>query len=140
MYTVKVNYTDVEGNNVEETLLFHMSSRDWIKADEEKRSVGGYSEYIASYISGDDTSPANVLIVLEDVIKRSYGVRSEDGKKFIRTQEVTDEFLNSLAYDAFLDDLLFRDGLSKDFIQSVLPKNVEIPEGMNDASGATPRS
>lgn len=136
MYIVKVNYTNLDGNTVEETLLFHMSSRDWIKADADKKPTGGYDKFIEDNISDEQTDPVKVLTVLEDIVKRSYGFRSEDGKKFVRDPAKTEEFMDSLAYDAFLDDMLIKPGMSQDFIKNVLPRNFD----PTNASDTAPRS
>lgn len=140
MYVMKVNYTNVDGGITEETLLFHMSTRDWIKADADKKPTGGYDKFIEDNISDEQTDPVKVLTVLEDIVKRSYGFRSEDGKKFIRDPAKTEEFMDSLAYDAFLDDMLIKPGVSQDFIKNVLPKNIDVAkfEESANASGIAP--
>lgn len=135
MYPVKVTYEGFDGETIEETLYFHMATKDWVKADEDKREFGGYEKYLANQLDATGTEPitpenlnpenirpARVLGLLEDLIRRSYGERSEDGRRFIKDPERTERFMESFAYDAFLDDLLYKDGLSMAFIQALVPK------------------
>lgn len=144
MYTIDVTYTGFDYIDTTDTLYFHMSSKDWLKADEEMKSKGhkdGYAGFIdANFKPGDpEVNPVGVLTVIEDVVRRSYGVR--DGKRFIRTPEAVEEFMDSLAYDAFLDKMIYDPDVSAKFISSVLPKGVDmekLKEQVN-AQGAAPQ-
>lgn len=142
MYTINVTYTGFDYIDVTDTLYFHMSSKDWLKADEEMKSKGhkdGYAGFIDANFKPDDpeVNPIGVLTVIEDVVRRSYGTR--DGNRFVRTPEQTEEFMDSLAYDAFLDKMVYDQEVSMKFIQEVLPKGIDmekLKEQVN-AKGAT---
>lgn len=129
MFKIQVNYENFDGEVVQEELYFHMSVRDWMKADKDKESVGGYEKYLDSVLGklpedekelGDLRNAVEILGVFEDIVRRSYGVRSEDGRKFVKTEEVTEDFMDSFAYDAFLDDLLYKEGLAEKFVNSLV--------------------
>lgn len=133
MYRAIVHYEGFDGNTVEETLYFHMSTKDWIKADEDKKEFGGYEKYLAMQlevpelkdaqnVAADNIRPARVLDMLDDIISRSYGIRDSESNRFIKNAEATEMFMGSLAYDAFLDDLLYKEGMSEIFIKSMVPK------------------
>lgn len=127
MYITTVKYEDFDGKTIKKNLLFHMSTKDWVKADAEKKAVGGYEQYLSKQLGepGSNVEPAVVLETLEDIIRRSYGERSEDGEKFVKDPERTDHFMESLAYDAFLDDLIYTDGFSTAFVQALIPKGAK---------------
>lgn len=140
MYTINVTYPGFEGTDVTETLYFHMSTRDWLKADEEMKSFGGYAGFIDSNFKENDPNPepAKVLNVIDDVVRRSYGRRVEN--RFVRTEEAAAEFMDSLAYDAFLDTMIYDPDVSMNFIANVLPKGGDMDklrEQVN-AKGLTP--
>lgn len=129
MFKIQVNYENFDGEVVQEELYFHMSVRDWMKADKDKESVGGYGKYLDSVLGklpedekelGDLQNATKILGVFEDIVRRSYGVRSEDGRKFVKTEETTEDFMDSFAYDAFLDDLLCKEGLAEQFVNSLV--------------------
>lgn len=129
MYTINVTYTGFDYIDTTDTLYFHMSSKDWVKADEEMKAKGhkdGYMDFIDANIKPGDpeVNPIGVLTVIEDVVRRSYGTR--DGNRFVRTPEQTEEFMDSLAYDAFLDKMVYDQDVSMKFIQAVLPKGVDV--------------
>lgn len=123
MYHICVKYEDLNGDPTSEDLYFHMSAKEWVKADGDKAEDGGYEKYINRMI--DEQNAINVLRVLEDIVRRAYGVKSPDGKKFIKDVQTTEEFLESLAYDAFLDELLYTEGTSAAFIKSIIPKSMQ---------------
>lgn len=127
MYRVTIKYEDFNNEVVQEELLFHMSTKDWVKADADKKEFGGYEAYLTKQIGGpqDEVEPARVLETLEDIIRRAYGERSEDGKKFVKNPDKTDAFLESLVYDAFLDELLYTEGFSTAFVQALIPKGAK---------------
>lgn len=139
MYRAIVHYEGFDGNIVEETLYFHMSTKDWIKADEDKKEFGGYEKYLAMQlevpelkdaqnVAADNIRPARVLDMLDDIISRSYGIRDSESNRFIKNAEATEMFMGSLAYDAFLDDLLYKEGMSEIFIKSMVPKGAPQPK------------
>lgn len=144
MYTINVTYTGFDYIDVTDTLYFHMSSKDWLKADEEMKSKGhkdGYAGFIDANFKPDDpeVNLIGVLTVIEDVVRRSYGTR--DGNRFVRTPEQTEEFMDSLAYDAFLDKMVYDQEVSMKFIQEVLPKGIDmekLKEQVN-AQGTAPK-
>lgn len=129
MYATTLTYEDLDGNSVTENAYFHMSARDWALVDDEMRPryPGGYQEYLETQLK--DGSAKSILEALDDIVKRAYGVRSADGKKFIKNDEVTEAFIGSMAYDAFLDELLFKTGASDVFIASVIPKEMRAKAG-----------
>ena len=67
--------------------------------------------------SGDVTT---MLDFLDDFVLSAYGVRSEDGKRFIKTKEVREKFSESLAYEALFDAILDDPTLAKTLGESLL--------------------
>lgn len=80
---------------------------------------------------GDDlqkvTSEGNVrdiLGVFKSLIMASYGKRSADGKRFLKTTEIREEFEGSEAYSELLFKLLSDEKEAIAFFQNLLPKNL----------------
>ena len=67
--------------------------------------------------SGDVEAMLNFL---DDFVLSAYGVRSEDGKRFIKTKEVREKFSESLAYEALFDSILDDPALAKTLGESLL--------------------
>lgn len=53
---------------------------------------------------------AGVVALLEDLIIKSYGIKSEDGETFEKSDEIYNHFKNTAAYNQLFVDLLSGDG------------------------------
>ena len=109
MYKTTVKYEDFDGNNREETLYFALNKVEMIKLLREKPTIqddlGKMAKRIAKNDKQDITLFIDFMDMVEDFIKRSYGVRTETGN-FRKSQELLDDFLTSQAYDALYTKLL----------------------------------
>ena len=61
-----------------------------------------------------------VARLLDRLIDLSYGKRSEDGLRFIKSKEVLDEFKSSIAYEAFIEQMLSNQEEMVEFIKKLV--------------------
>lgn len=127
MFRITVNYEDIDGNNVEQLLYFHMSEKDWVKADADHKAIGGYSNFLEK--STKDNDAVTIVSALDDIVRRAYGIKSEDGK-FVRNAALSEEFIDSFAYDAFLRELLYKPGVVDSFIKALSPNGGKMPDNL----------
>lgn len=130
MYRTKIEYENMDGETVDEMLYFHMSEKDWVKADTSYKAMGGYDKFLEKSVK--DSDPIAVMTALDDIIRRSYGIKSPEGK-FVRDPEIQEEFIDSLAYDAFLRQLLYEPGVTDAFIKALAPNGGKMPENLPSA-------
>lgn len=118
MLKMTVKYLDF--NNVERTEdhYFHMSRIELTRWYAEFE--GDFAAQIQNAVKTGDY--AATLKYFEELVRRSYGVKSDDGTKFIKDPEQTRDFMESAAYD----EMFYRITQSKDeatnFISSIIPK------------------
>lgn len=99
-----VTYTDFMGKERTEDLYFHMTLRafgELAKNDFRKKS----DQALADIRADEDRGVGEIIDVIDDLVKSSYGIvkTDEDGTiRFVRNATKTQEFLDSDAYDAFL--------------------------------------
>ena len=60
---------------------------------------------------------------IKDVIKKAYGVKSADGRRFIKSDELTLEFTQTPMYDSILTKLTSDNDAATKFITTVIPAN-----------------
>jgi hypothetical protein len=60
------------------------------------------------------------------LILLSYGVKSEDGKRFIKSDELRAEFSQTAAYQDMFMELAFNDGAAADFIKGIVPADMSV--------------
>lgn len=87
-------------------------------------------EKMQRMFAGDDRtlSTAEVqemLSIIKYLIETSYGERSEDGKRFVKSPAIFENFTQTAAYDAFLFGLFENSAtLALEFMIGILPKDL----------------
>lgn len=117
MYTKKITYTDYNGEQRTEPFYFNLNKGELIKLQLSKN--GGYQAFLRRLLDTNDQ--AEIIKVFDQFIKDAYGVKSDDGKRFIKNQEVLDEFTQSEAYSELLTELISDEKAQLEFIQGLMP-------------------
>ena len=123
MLTKKITYTDYNGEERTETFYFNISKAELTKL--QFMHPGGYSEYLERIIESKDI--AQLMQAFDDLVDLSYGEKSEDGKRFIKSAELTKAFKETEAYSEMFTELLTDDGAAQAFANGILPQ-IEVPE------------
>lgn len=116
-----ITYHDLDGNPVTETFYFNLSKSEIL---EMQQSEGGADirDHIRALIASRDIR--GVMAALRDVIRTTVGKRSDDGRRFIKTPEYADEFMQTGAYDELLVELMNKPGAASEFIKAVVPADL----------------
>lgn len=101
MLKQQVTYEDFDGNTQTETLYFNLNRMELISFQKRYGSEN-MENYINKLIEEKQIEPMYDL--LNDFVLTAYGVKSEDGKRFIKNDEIREEFKQSLAYEALIED------------------------------------
>lgn len=120
MLTKKITYEDFDGNQVTEECQFHLTKSELMKM--ELSEAGGMYATLEKMVQENNTP--KLVAYFDNFIKASYGKRSEDGKRFIKTKEATEEFVSGLAYDELIVDLLSNPDEAVAFFRGILPKEL----------------
>ena len=130
----KVNYTDLDGNEVEETLRFHLSK------DELREINANYEGGVKGYISSLFTDEANadkdaykIYEFLKVLILNAYGEKSADARHFIKSDAIREDFETSLAFEALMDDIVEK-GDYEQFIAGIVGMNADDVEKAKTAA------
>ena len=118
MLKKEIKYTNWEGEEETGVFYFNMTERELLKLETEK--PGGFEWYINRIKDSNDE--AEIIQAFEDIILKAYGVRSEDGKRFIKSDEIALEFTQTPAFDALFMELATTTAMI-DFIKGVWPKD-----------------
>lgn len=123
MYKTTVKYTDFNGQEREEQLYFNLSKSEMMEM--ELSTQAGVEEMLRMMIATKDN--AKIVQTYKDLILKSYGIKSEDGTRFIKTKELREAFEQSAAYDQLFIDLLSNPDKQSAFINGVV-SGVNLPE------------
>ena len=118
MLVKKVSYVDFKGNTREEELYFNLTKAE--VAEMELSHKGGLSTKIERIVAAQDTE--EIIKLFKDLILTAYGVISDDGRRFIKTPELREEFAQTQAYsDLFMELAADADAAAK-FVNAITPK------------------
>lgn len=112
-----VSYEDFNGNQVQEDLYFNLSKSEIV--DMEMSAEGPMSERLDRIKKSNDTTA--MYRQIRDIVLAAYGVRSEDGRRFLKSDQIRDDFAASAAFDEFFFDLFQDTDRIVDFINGIIP-------------------
>ena len=115
-----ITYVDYNGNERTEDKYFNLTKAEITKM--ELSIKGGLAEMIKRIVDAQDT-PA-IIEVFEDLIKRSYGVKTPDGKGFIKRAEDLEEFMATEAYSQLFMELATDADAAAAFVNGVVPADM----------------
>lgn len=117
MLKENVSYLDFDGVEQTETLYFNINRMELI-AMQARYGKEDMAKYIERIIKEEDFGKIHDL--LNDIVLTAYGKKSEDGKRFIKSEELKEEFRTSLAYEALIEKFFDDEGqtLGK-FVQGI---------------------
>jgi hypothetical protein len=126
-----ITYEDFDGNTVTEVFYFNLSKTEIVELEVEYE--GGLEKSIQRIIEAKDYE---VLIrEFQRLILLSYGVKSEDGKRFVKSDQLREEFKQTAAYDALFVELAADENAAADFFIGVVPK--DLADGVRTELAAT---
>jgi len=134
MWKFTAKYENWNGEQREKVLRFNLTPSEIRKLQFSKE--GGIDKYYQKIIDENDT--AAIYNTFEELVRVSYGVISDDGEEFIKSEEAYNKFKNSLAYEAFMDYIITSENGATNFITGILPQNyvnkIKSPEGKKIAA------
>jgi hypothetical protein len=114
--TIKFNGFDGKENT--EVWYFNLTEAEVTRLDAEFQP--GLGEYVQNF--DENTSAQEMLALFERLIQMAVGIKSSDGSRFVKNQEVVDDFLASAAYSALFAELATDPDKATEFFNGVLTK------------------
>ena len=115
-----ITYTDFNGNERTEDQYFNLTKAEITKM--ELSIKGGLAEMIKRIVDAQDT-PA-IIEVFEDLIKRSYGVKTPDGRGFVKRAEDLEAFMATEAYSQLFMELATDADAAAQFVNGIIPADM----------------
>lgn len=115
-----IKYEDFDGNPQEDTVYFNISKSELIELEMDYGD--GFKSFLEKIIEAEDSKA--LVAEFKRIVLMAYGVRSEDGKRFIKSDELIKEFEQTAAYDSLFIELATDDGAAATFVNGILPRDV----------------
>lgn len=116
-----ITYPDLDGNPITEDFYFNLSKAEL--AEMELRHQGGFGEYLQRIIDSSDGDA--IITTFKDIIKKAIGRRSEDGRRFIKNDEIAEDFLQTEAYSQLFMDLVTNAEAAAQFVRGIVPTDMQ---------------
>ena len=120
MIVKTIKYEDYNGNVREEKFYFNLSKAEILEMEASKN--GGLSAYIQR-IAEEQDAP-KIMELFKELLQKSYGVKSDDGKRFIKSKELTEAFVQTEAYSELFVLLASDADEATVFINGIIPKKL----------------
>jgi hypothetical protein len=120
MFKKTIRFTDFNGDEVEEDFYFHLSKAELLQMAADGNAM---KNRLARIIARGDGKA--ILGEFRDLIQMSVGVRSEDGKRFIKDRDAKSRLLDSPAFDELLMELATDADASVVFVQELIPEKMQ---------------
>lgn len=115
-----ITYTDYDGMERTEDFWFNLNKTELTKLDAEL--PGGVLGVLRKIIDKKDRKA--LVDFIETLILRSYGEKTLDGKRFVKTPEMAEEFMQTPAYDELFMSILSDTDSQTSFINGVIPQSM----------------
>lgn len=117
MYIKSITYTDYNGVERTEKFYFNLTKAELMEM--QMSTTGGLAEMIQKVIDAQDAP--SIIKIFKDLILKAYGEKSEDGKRFIKSKELSDAFSQTEAYSILFMELAQDADKAAEFVNNIVP-------------------
>lgn len=129
MLAKTITYNDYDNNERTETLYFNMNKMELTEfaadlPDDVFKNVSGVKSIQDVAKVANKMGSRGIIKFIKELVLRSYGVKSEDGRRFIKSKELSEEFSQTIAYDMFMSELMSDDKAASNFVNGLIPASM----------------
>ena len=112
-----ITYVDYNGTERTEDFYFNLTKAEILEM--ELSTEGGMQQMIEKIIAAQDLPSLSKYF--KRIILTSYGEKSPDGKRFIKSEQLSNEFSQTEAFSQLYVELATDDVAAADFINGIIP-------------------
>ena len=120
MYITTVKYENYDGEPRELECYFQLSEAEVVEL--EVGWDGGLTTVLENIIKEHDQK--RMVEMMKMLILKSYGKKSLDGNRFVKNQDLIDEFTQTPAYSELFMQLSTDADMAADFVNGIIPKKL----------------
>ena len=115
-----IKYVDYNDEDREEDFYFNLTKAELTQMQLSEK--GGLDAVLDRMLQTRDEP--SMIKMFKEIIDLSYGVKSTDGRRFIKNQEVLEDFRQTEAYSVLFMELATNSEAAAEFINGIVPKEV----------------
>lgn len=129
MYKITKTYVDFNGVERTEDFYFNLTKAE--VAEMQLTTDGGLDAYIQKIVDAKDQKA--IIEIFKELVLKCYGEKSDDGRRFVKSDEIREAFSQTQAYSDIFIELATDDKAAAAFVNGITPsdlqqKNVPAPQ------------
>ena len=112
-----ITYTDYNGSERTEDFYFNLTKAEVVEM--EMSTTGGLAEMIRKIVAAQDAP--SIIAIFKKLILKAYGEKSPDGKRFIKSDEISNAFSQTEAYSQLFMELATDADKAAEFVNGITP-------------------
>lgn len=113
-------YENYNGVEVTEAVYFNLNRSElvmWQSSED-----GGLAERLQRILDSKDGK--NIMKTFREVILKAYGEKSDDGRRFVKSPELSAAFEQTPMFDMLFSELLMSPETALDFVNKIMPPDL----------------
>ena len=119
---LKKTVTYVDYNGVERTEDFYFNLSKAEVAEMELSVEGGFSKMLEEIVKSNDN--VRIVELFKQMVLKAYGEKSADGKRFVKSKELSEAFSQTEAYSEIFMELALDENAAAAFVNGIMPANL----------------
>lgn len=112
-----ITYKDYNGVERTEDFMFNLTKAEILEMQLTKD--GGMDAAIKKIVDAKDAP--EIMKVFKDLILKAYGIVSDDGRRFIKSKEISDSFAQTEAFSILFMELATDTDAASAFVNGIVP-------------------
>ena len=119
---LKKTVTYVDYNGVERTEDFYFNLSKAEVTEMELSVEGGFSKMLEEIVKSNDN--VRIIELFKEMVLKAYGEKSADGRRFIKSKELSEAFSQTEAYSEIFMELALDEKAAAAFVNGIMPANL----------------
>lgn len=120
MLKKSITFTDFNGKERTEDFYFNLTKAELLEM--ELSAAGGMGEKLKKIVRMDNQP--ELIKAFKELILNSYGEKSEDGRRFIKNDELRESFAQTEAYSNLFVELSSNADAAAEFVNGLIPADL----------------
>ena len=120
---LKKTVTYVDYNGVERTEDFYFNLSKAEVAEMELSVEGGFSKMLEEIVASKDN--VRIVNLFKQMVLKAYGEKSQDGRRFVKSEEISQAFAQTEAYSEIFMELALNTDAAAAFVNGIMPANLD---------------
>lgn len=121
MLKLEIEYQNFDDETETDTVYFNLTKTELLELD--MQGAQGLEKRVLAI--QEAKNQGQLIAIFKEIMLMAYGVKSEDGRRFIKSDQLRLEFTQMPAYDVLFMRLAVDDEYAASFIQGIIPKDLD---------------